>query len=61
MYLQKKRVEHAGRLLMTTALPIKDIAERCGFASIEVFYRVFRKYRGTTPGNYREVYNIYPR
>lgn len=59
-YLQKKRVEQARIMLMTSSLPIKDIGERCGFSSIEVFYRVFRRYSGMTPGNYRETYNIYP-
>ncbi|MBR2363933.1 MAG: helix-turn-helix transcriptional regulator [Lentisphaeria bacterium] len=59
-YLQEKRVKQAERLLMTSSLPIKDIAEKCGFSSIEVFYRCFRRISGRTPGDYRNTYSIYP-
>ena len=60
-YLLEKRVEQAERLLMTSSLPIKDIAEKCGFASLEVFYRSFRRVSGRTPGDYRNTYSVYPR
>lgn len=60
-YLLEKRVEQAERLLMTSSLPIKDIAEKCGFASLEVFYRSFKRISGRTPGDYRNTYSVYPR
>lgn len=59
-YLLKRRVEEAKRSLMTSSLPIKDIAEQSGFASIEVFYRSFRRITQMTPADYRKKYSIYP-
>lgn len=59
-YLQEKRVKQSEQLLMTSSLPIKDIAEKCGFSSLEVFYRVFRRISGRTPADYRNTYRIYP-
>ncbi|MCD8267891.1 MAG: helix-turn-helix domain-containing protein [Parabacteroides sp.] len=35
---------------------IMDIASRCGFASQSYFYKVFKKFKGVTPQEYRENY-----
>ena len=53
-YLNDFRLEKAAGLLSTTALPVTDVAQQCGFDNISYFNRLFRKkYRGT-PGEYRK-------
>ncbi len=53
-YLNAFRIEKAKQLLRGTRLSVKDIGFRCGFASAQSFIRVFKKYTGLTPGQYRE-------
>lgn len=53
-YLSAFRVEKAQQLLSTTALTIKEIGYRCGFNSAQSFIRVFKKYTGLAPGQFRE-------
>ncbi len=52
-YRIERRLEMARHLLIQPGIPIKSIAESCGFHNIEVFYRHFRRAEGTSPGNYR--------
>ena len=53
-YLLNKRIELARELLITRPdMPIKQISESCGFKTLEIFYRRFRQYTGTTPAAYR--------
>lgn len=53
-YLAAFRVEKARQLLQATNLTSKEIGFRCGFSSVQNFIRVFKKYIGHTPGQYRE-------
>lgn len=55
-YVNNSRIFHAKKLLLGTDLPIKTIAEQCGFADTHYFSRVFRKVEGTTPNAYRQSY-----
>ncbi|HAL73468.1 MAG TPA: hypothetical protein DCM45_00065 [Clostridiales bacterium] len=48
------RVEKARQLLRSRSANIMDIAEQCGFISEATFYRVFKKYTGLTPAEYRD-------
>lgn len=48
-YIQERRIQQAKDLLLHTDLPIKDIAERCGFESVHYFTRVFTKQLGVSP------------
>ena len=52
-YLASFRVEKARQLLNSTDLAVKDVGARCGFNSVQNFNRVFKKYTGMTPGQYR--------
>lgn len=47
------RIRRAKALLLTTDLPVKEIAHQCGFPSVEHFCRTFRREMQTTPTGYR--------
>ena len=53
-YLNRIRVEQAKTMLIVTRIPIKDVGFRCGFNSANVFGRVFKKYTGQSPKQFRE-------
>lgn len=47
------RMRLAVRLLQTTNDSVKEIAERCGFNDPSYFCKIFRKFHGFTPANFR--------
>ncbi|WP_299410319.1 helix-turn-helix domain-containing protein [uncultured Roseobacter sp.] len=49
-YVQRRRCERAKEMLLTTQLPIAEIAYRCGFASQSHFTTTFSHQFGVTPG-----------
>lgn len=51
-YLNYQRIEHACYELSTTDSSVTDIAYACGFGDVSYFIKIFRKYKGTTPGKY---------
>ena len=51
--IERLRVEGARHLLSETRLPIKRIAQRCGFGSEETMRRSFLRLLATTPQDYR--------
>lgn len=51
--IRTARVEMAKHLLRTSAMPISDIAGRCGFDSHTRFGAAFKAVTGTTPSAYR--------
>ena len=52
-YLARVRVEHAKRLLADRLLQVTGVSDRAGFGSISQFNRVFRKYTGASPREFR--------
>lgn len=52
--VERLRVEAARHLLSDTRLPVKRIAERCGFGSEETMRRSFIRLLAATPQDYRE-------
>ena len=46
-------MEAARRLLLDSRLPIKRVAQRCGFGSEETMRRSFLRLIATTPQDYR--------
>lgn len=56
-YVNRTRVEHAKKLLITrpTAL-VYEIARELGFEDSAYFSRVFREITGTTPGTWRDAH-----
>jgi transcriptional regulator GlxA family with amidase domain len=51
--VQRLRVEAARQLLASTTLPLKRVAQRCGFGSEETLRRALRRHVHSTPGEYR--------
>lgn len=52
-YRNRRRIAHAQRMLVTGEMPIAQVAELCGFATVQQFNRVFRRAMGMPPGVYR--------
>ncbi|MBP2335617.1 AraC-like DNA-binding protein [Saccharothrix coeruleofusca] len=53
-YLTRMRVSTARHLLAVDAEPISQVGRRCGFQTPENFARVFRKWVGCSPSQYRK-------
>ena len=53
-YITKLRLEHFCHLLETTDLPVSIAADRSGFIDNSNFSTIFKKYKGTTPTEYRK-------
>jgi transcriptional regulator GlxA family with amidase domain len=56
--IERLRVEAARRLLSESRLPVKRIAQRCGFGSEETMRRSFLRLLTTTPQDYRARFSI---
>ncbi len=54
-YMEQMRVQYSCYLLRTTRTSIMDIAMESGFNTVSYFNRVFKKYNGQTPGEYRKA------
>ena len=53
-YLNQLRIEAAEKLLLKTELSINDISLMVGYSSQHYFSRIFKKYKGMSPENYRK-------
>jgi transcriptional regulator GlxA family with amidase domain len=56
--VERLRTEAARQLLSETRLPIKRIANRCGFGSEETMRRAFHRLQSITPQEYRERFSV---
>ena len=52
-YITRVRVENSVRLMEKRELTLREIAAHCGFQSPGYFSKVFKKYLGVTPREYR--------
>ena len=52
-YLTSLRMERAKKLLLSTALPMSEVAEQSGYGDYRVFTKAFKKSEGITPSQYR--------
>lgn len=48
------RINYASQQLIMTNASVKSICADCGFRSLSYFYRLFNKYTGHTPVDYRK-------
>lgn len=53
-YLRTLRLNKAARLLLSTELPVTDIALECGFSNTNTFIANFKQVYEETPGTYRK-------
>jgi AraC-like DNA-binding protein len=54
-YINTKRMEYAVSLLRSSGNYIQDVAERCGFLDISYFSRLFKRYYGLSPSDFRKA------
>ena len=52
-YLNYYRIECAAHFLAVTDMNVAEVAVHCGFADSSAFIKQFRKYKGTTPKQYK--------
>jgi AraC family transcriptional regulator len=57
-YVVQARMDRAKVLLVRTQDPIKNIASQVGYENEFFFYRIFKKYTGITPDEYRRLNNL---
>ena len=53
VYLNEFRVEQAKQMLANTNLTVKEVSISCGYRDTSYFIRVFKRFTGTTPSDYR--------
>lgn len=54
-YVNYYRIERACYLLANTGESITGVAMCCGFGDVSYFIRIFKKYKGMSPGQYLKV------
>jgi AraC-like DNA-binding protein len=52
-YLNYYRIECAAQFLAAADMNVAEVAVHCGFSDSSAFIKQFRKYKGTTPRQYR--------
>ena len=58
-YVNKKRVERAKHLLKNGNTQIQTVAQHCGMSDVNYFSKIFKKFYGSTPKQYREENKYY--
>lgn len=59
-YLAQSRLAEARRLILTTDLPVNDVATAAGFGSVSRFYAAFTAATGQPPARFRREYRGRP-
>lgn len=57
-FLLRIRLEKAKQFLETSSLPVHDIAELVGYQDVKYFFRIFKKWTGITPAEYRKKLHL---
>lgn len=53
-YINSLRIDYAKKLMDEEHLTVAEAADRAGYESANTFIRLFKKYAGDTPGNYKK-------
>jgi two-component system response regulator YesN len=53
-FINRTRIENSKMVLLTSDLPIIEVAYLCGFDDQSYYTKVFKKITGVSPGKYRE-------
>lgn len=56
-YFQRRRVHRSCHLLLNPRPSVTEVAADLGFSDAPHFCRMFKRYKGMTPSEYREMYN----
>lgn len=59
-YVNEKRMEYAIFLLNTTKLSISAVGQRCGIQDDNYFTKIFKRYVGKTPKQFRQENSLFP-
>ncbi|NMO94711.1 response regulator [Paenibacillus lemnae] len=57
-YILRVRMERAAYLLRSSPKKIYEVAELLGYQHVPYFIKVFKKYYGSTPQEFRDVYDL---
>jgi len=55
-FIYRTKIDAAKEILLSSREPIKQIAERLGFADDKYFMKVFKRLEGTTPSKFRNAF-----
>ena len=55
-YVNEKRIEHAAGLLHSSTLQVQTVAQYCGIPDVNYFTKIFKRYQGVTPREYRKSF-----
>jgi transcriptional regulator GlxA family with amidase domain len=58
-FILETRLQAARRMLEEGDLPLKTVAERCGFGSAAAIRRMFERHLGVSPADYRERFRAH--
>lgn len=56
-YITRRRIQRAKELVISTNLPINEIAEEVGYKTSKYFIKIFKEIEGITPSIYRKTSN----
>jgi AraC-like DNA-binding protein len=54
-FVTEQRIQQATRMLLDARIPLKQVAFDCGFANVNYFSKVFRRFQHMSPGSYRRA------
>ena len=57
-YITNERLKEARKLLLSTNLPVNEVALRTGFPNISYFSKIFKDFEGTTPLQFRKQKSV---
>ena len=57
-YINRKKMESSQLMLITSDDPVEKIALETGIENFSYFNRLFKKYSGITPGEYRRLHRL---
>jgi two-component system, response regulator YesN len=56
-YVTRRRIQRAKELVVSTNLPINEIAEEAGYKTSKYFIKIFKEIEGMTPSTFRKTNN----
>ena len=58
-YVNRVRIDHACHNMTVGRMNVTEAAFECGFNELSYFSKVFKKYKGMSPGQYRRRYGLH--